>query len=85
MNTRDFENAIRCSGMNVELLGMQLKERKVERCFGQVTGTLTFIQWDDTGRAFVFCQPEDEECCISSYNMEYLPYERDPKFDLVFS
>ena len=83
MNTSEFENAVRCSGMDVELLGMQLKERKVVRCFGQVTGTPTFVKWDDTGRAFVFSQSENVECCVSSYNMEFLPYERDPKFDLI--
>lgn len=83
MDKSEFENAVRCSGMDVELLGMKLKEKRVMKCIGQITGTPTFIMWDDTGRAFVFNQPEDEECCISSYNMEFLPYERDPKFDLV--
>ncbi len=82
MRTRDFEQAVKDSG--IEVLRMQLEKGQVKKCFGQVSDSCTFVEWDETGRAFVFTQPEDEECCVSSFNMDALPYERDPKFDLVF-
>mgnify|MGYP006916084250 FL=1 len=85
MKTKDFENAI--DGTGIELLQIHHQAGgggQVTSCYGQVMGSLTYVKWDELGRAFTFTQPEGEESCISEYNLEWLPYERDPKFDLKF-
>lgn len=82
MRIKDFEQAI--AGSGIELLRMQLRETQVEACYGQVYATETYVKWDAHGRAYVFTQSEDHESCVSLYNLEFLPYERDAKFDLVF-
>ena len=83
MNTKDFELAISC--INAEILRFRYKageEREVDTCYGQLN--LTYIKWDGNGRAYIFNIQEVQEDCVSEYNLEYLPYDRDSKFDLVF-
>ena len=83
MNTKDFETAI--ASINAEILRFQYKEdarREVEACYGQLN--LTYIMWDAHGRAYIYNIPEGQEDCVSEYNLAYLPYERDSKFDLIF-
>ena len=85
MRTNEFEKAI--EALNCEILRIQYHAgsgNQVKAAYGQVTGTTTYIMWDETGRAFVFCQKEDEEDCVSEFNLGSLPYDRDPKFDLKF-
>lgn len=85
MRRTDFENAIDAIGC--ELLGILYRYDtgdKVNFAFGQVPGTLTYIMWDENGRAFAYAQNEGAEDCVSGYNIAKLPYERDAKFDLKF-
>ena len=81
----DFENAIDAIGC--ELLGVLYRYDtgyNVFLAFGQVPGTLTYIMWDENGRAFAYAQNEGSEGCVSEFNLTSLPYERDSKFDLKF-
>lgn len=85
MRRTDFENAIDAIGC--ELLSIRYRYNtggKVISAFGQVPGTLTYIMWDENGRAFAYAQNEGSEDCVSEYNIAKLPYERDAKFDLKF-
>ena len=85
MRRTDFENAIDAIGC--ELLGILYRYDtgdKVNFAFGQVPGTLTYIMWDENGRAFAYAQNEGSEDCVSEFNLTSLPYERDAKFDLKF-
>lgn len=83
MDTKDFEMAI--ANINAEILRFRYKDdsnREVESCYGQLN--LTYIKWDANGRAYIFNIQEGQEDCVSEYNLAYLPYERDSKFDLIF-
>lgn len=87
MRTIDFEKAVAAIGC--ELLRTRIQNPsptggRVIAAYGQVPGTLTYIMWDENGRGFVFSQDPDGEDCVSEYNMNALPYERDEKFDLKF-
>ena len=85
MRRTDFENAIDAIGC--ELLSIRYRYNtggKVIAAFGQVHGTLTYIMWDENGRAFAYVQKDGSEDCVSVYNLASLPYERDSKFDLKF-
>ena len=84
MRTNDFERAIEAIG--AEILSIRYSARtgrQVQSCFGK-TGELTWIKWDESGRAFVYNQDPESEDCESAYNLQSLPYERDSKFDLKF-
>lgn len=83
MKTKDFEQAIAC--INAEILRFRYKadgKGEVDACFAQLN--LTYIKWDANGRAYIFNIQGGKEDCVSEYNLEFLPYERDSKFDLVF-
>lgn len=82
MKTKDFEKAVEASGC--ELLLLQYDGGNVAAAYGAVHGTMTYVKWDDMGRAFVYVQQEGTEDCVSEYNLTTLPYERDSKFDLEF-
>jgi len=84
MKTIDFEKAVKAMG--AEILGFRYFAKtggKVVSCVGKMN-ELTFIKWDDAGRAFVYNQDPEGEDCVSEYNINSLPYERDNKFDLKF-
>jgi len=84
MKTKDFEKAVEAIG--AEILGLRYYAKTggtVISCVGKMND-LTFIKWDDAGRAFVYNQDPGSEDCVSEYNIYSLPYERDSKFDLVF-
>lgn len=84
MKTKDFENAIKHIG--AEILGFRYqanRQGEVISCVGCINA-LTYIKWDEGGRAFVFNQDPESEDCVSEYNINSLPYERDSKFDLKF-
>lgn len=84
MKTIDFEKAIKAIG--AEILGFRYYSKTggtVVSCVGKMN-ELTFIKWDDAGRAFVYNQDPEGEDCVSEYNINSLPYERDNKFDLKF-
>lgn len=82
MKTNDFETAT--AGINAEILRFHYKDasREVEACYGQTN--LTYIMWDANGRAYIYNIQEGQEDCVSEYNLAFLPYERDSKFDLIF-
>lgn len=83
MKTKDFEKAVEASGC--ELLRLQYQDGgNVVAAYGVVCGTMTYVKWDDMGRAFVYVQQEGTADCVSEYNLATLPYERDSKFDLGF-
>ena len=84
MRTKDFEKAVEAVG--AEILQMRYNAKtggQVLSCIGKI-GELTYIMWDEGGRAFVFNQDPDGEDCVSEFNMMALPYERDKNFDLKF-
>ena len=81
MKTKDFEQAI--NGINAEILCFSYDTKKeVQACYGQLNQT--YIMWDANGRAYIYSIQEGQEDCVSEYNLACLPYERDPKFDLIF-
>lgn len=85
MRTVDFEKAI--EAMECEVLRISYKASSggaVIAAYGQKRGQLTYLMWDETGRAFVYDQADDAENCVSEYNLGSLPYERDARFDLKF-
>lgn len=83
MRISDFEKAIAATGAELlRVVYSALTGRKVQACYGQQG--LSYIKWDDTGRAFTYTQKADQEDCVSEYNLASLPYERDPRFDLKF-
>lgn len=85
MRAIDFEKATEAIGCELLRLVYHTKSGgQVNAAYGQVRGTLTYIMWDQNGRAFVYAQAEDSEDCVSEYNLGALPYERDQKFDLTF-
>ena len=85
MRTADFEKAIEAIGCEVLRISYRSKSGgSVIAAYGQKQGSLTYIMWDETGRAFVYDQQEGTEDCVSEYNLSSLPYERDEKFDLKF-
>lgn len=85
MRAIDFEKATEAIGCELLRLVYHTKSGgQVNAAYGQVAGTLTYVMWDENGRAFVYAQAEDSEDCVSEYNLGSLPYERDPKFDLRF-
>ena len=77
MNTREFEQAIDDMG------GELLKVNSDQQCMYGSFGNLNYVKWDANGRAYVFSIEEDHEDCVSGLNLEFLPYERDPKFDII--
>lgn len=85
MRIEDFERAIDALGVQ----GLEIMEFKtpeglsVRECYARM-GELTFLKWDEAGRAFSFEQPSDMECSISTHHLPFLDYERDKDFDLVF-
>ena len=85
MRANDFEKATEAIGCELLRLVYHAKSGgQVNAAYGQVRGTLTYIMWDEIGRAFAYAQTEESEDCVSEYNLGSLPYERDPKFDLKF-
>ena len=85
MTKSDFQKAIEAMGiMDLEILSFS------EGVNGQTVavyarmGQLTWIKWDHLGRGFRFDQPAEMEGCISSANVMYLDYNRDPYLDLKF-
>ncbi len=85
MRTIDFEKAIEAIGCELLRIGFHAKSGgQVTAAYGQVQGKLTYVMWDENGRAFAYAQTEGSEDCVSEYNLGSLPYERDPKFDLKF-
>lgn len=85
MRAIDFEKATEAIGCELLRITLHAKSGgQVTAAYGQVRGTLTYIMWDQNGRAFVYAQAEDSEDCVSEYNLGALSYERDQKFDLTF-
>lgn len=85
MKVNDYEKAV--EAMNCELLRITYHAKsggQVIAAYGQKKDSLTYIMWDQNGRAFVFDQPEDSEDCVSEFNLKSLPYERDQNFDIKF-
>ena len=85
MRAIDFEKATEAIGCELLRLVYHTKSGgQVSAAYGQVAGTLTYVMWDENGRAFAYAQQEGVEDCVSECNLGSLPYERDPKFDLRF-
>lgn len=85
MRTNDYENAVEAIGCELLRIRYHAKSGgQVSAAYGQVAGTLTYVMWDENGRAFAYAQQEGVEDCVSECNLGSLPYERDPKFDLRF-
>lgn len=86
MRTADFEKAIEamgCEALKMVIQAPGSANSCVKAAYGQQKGRLTYVMWDETGRAFVYSQAEGSEDCVSEYNLASLPYERDAKFDLT--
>ncbi len=85
MRIADFERAIDALGVQgLEIMEFRAPDgRSVRECYARM-GELTFLKWDEAGRAFSFEQPSDMECCISTHDLPFLDYKRDKDFDLVF-
>lgn len=85
MHTRDFERAIEALGVS----GLEIKKfsyginKGVVAVYAQL-GALTFLKWDNGGRAFRFDICENEEGQYNVSHPEYLDYRRDADFDLKF-
>lgn len=86
MTKNDFQKAIEALGvMDLEILRFSENVNGLTVAVYARMGQLTWIKWDHMGRGFRFEQPADIEGCISSDNVMYLAYDRDPYLDLKFS
>ena len=85
MTIKEFEKAIDALGVH----GMSIRDFRtpngwdVRQAYAWIV-PLTWIMWDDVGRAFRFVQPENEENCITDDVLPFLDYSRDKDFDLTF-
>jgi len=85
MTIKEFEKAIDALGVH----GMSIRDfrtpngRDVRQAYAWIV-PLTWIMWDDVGRAFRFVQPENEENCITDDVLPFMDYSRDKDFDLTF-
>lgn len=77
MRTKEIEQAVK------DLGGELLQIDYDHNCFYGMFGDLNYVKWDEMGRAYVFSIMEGQEDCVSEYNLAYLPYERDSKFDVI--
>ena len=85
MRTKDFETAIAANGCEILRISFRADSGgNVKTAYGHVIDTLTYVKWDETGRAFVYVHDEKKEESVNEENLGLLPYERDPKFDLKF-
>ena len=85
MKTEDFEKAIEALGVHgLEIIKFSYQLNGGVAAVYARMGGLTWLKWDAAGRGFRFEQPENMEGCISSANVMYLDYRRDPYLDLKF-
>ena len=82
MTTIDFEKAIDALNCDIDVREMCIHHGNVTEVWGRKE--LTFLHWDNNGRAFSFVQNADSEDCITDETMKGLAYQRDTLYDLKF-